>query len=380
MVMVSWERAQARRLERSSLVGRTAGTPLARLAGMVCGLHAQVQTSAEQQLAARIDGLQQRDVRTALWETRELAKAWTVRGTLHLHPSDELSLWLAARRAVARRGGDGALPEWRDPAGTVHPPLEARAVEAVRAAVWDALDGRCLRRDQLADAVVARVGAAPSERLRSGFAFFLADLCQGPPEGSRITLARPDQWLRGWRGVDEEQALTEVCRRYVRAYGPAGAQEFREWFGGGSLSAAECRAVFTRLSGELEEVSVDGRPAFVLSGDADFPEPARTVRLLPEYDVLIMGCRERDRLIPEPVRALIAADGRGRYEGPAGVRLVLVDGVAAGLWRRATRGKVVEIDATLAAPARRIGRRALAGEAERIGTLLGVDVALSIRR
>jgi hypothetical protein len=59
---------------------------------------------------------------------------------------------------------------------------------------------------------------------------------------------------------------------------------------------------------------------------------------------------------------------------------VLVDGMAAGVWRRATRGKVVEIDATLAAPARRIGRRALAGEAERIGTLLGVDVALSIRR
>ncbi len=27
-------------------------------------------------------------------------KTWTLRGTLHMHPSDELRLWTAARRAV----------------------------------------------------------------------------------------------------------------------------------------------------------------------------------------------------------------------------------------------------------------------------------------
>src|SRR6266542_7093452 len=65
------------------------------------GVHAQVQASAELQLAVRVDGITQGDVREALWERRQLVKAWTLRGTLHLHPADELQLWHAARRAVA---------------------------------------------------------------------------------------------------------------------------------------------------------------------------------------------------------------------------------------------------------------------------------------
>jgi len=71
-----------------------------------------------------IEGLAQADVRSALWERRELVKAWTVRGTLHLHPARELPLWFAARRAVLR-SVDRGLPAWRDPAGMLHPAVGA---------------------------------------------------------------------------------------------------------------------------------------------------------------------------------------------------------------------------------------------------------------
>ena len=118
--------------------------------------------------------------------------------------------------------------EWRDPAGAVHPPFAAAKVEAIRAAVWDALDGRCLLRDEIAEEVVRRVGPAPRERLRSGFAFFLDGLCQGLPQGAKVTFARPDQWIDGWREVDERPALLEACRRFLRTYGPARPQDFSE--------------------------------------------------------------------------------------------------------------------------------------------------------
>ena len=36
-----------------------------------------------------------------------------------------------------------------------------------------------------------------------------------------------------------------------------------------------------------------------LVGDTTFPKPERSVRLLPEYDVYVMGFRERDQLVPE---------------------------------------------------------------------------------
>lgn len=369
---------RARRVARSWLSERASGDQLAAIAGALCGVHAQVQASAELQLAARVEGVVRADVRAALWEQRALVKAWTVRGTLHLHPAEELPLWFAARRA-ALGSADRGLPAWRDPAGELHAALDAGEVDAVGAAVWDALDGRLLLRDELAAEVVKRVGAAPRKRLRSGFAFFLGDLCQGPPQGSRITLVRPDQWIDGWQEVaDEREALREVCRRFLRTYGPARPADFRQWFSAANLGAAEARALFDDLAADLEEVGVDGRRSFVLAGDRTFPDPSPHVRLLPEYDVYVMGFRERDRLVPEPVRALIATDGRGRYGGPAGVRLVLVDGIAAGLWQRRRRGRRIELGVRLAHRLGRAGRAELQREAERLGAFLGLEPVLGI--
>jgi hypothetical protein len=374
---VGWDEVRARRVARSSLGERASSERLVDVAGAVCGVHAQVQASAELQLAARLEGTAQADVRAALWEERTLAKAWTVRGTLHLHPAEELSLWLAARRAVLGAAGEG-LPEWRDPAGVVHPALGAEDVAAVRAAVWEALEGRCLLRDELAEEVERHVSAAPQGRLRSGFAFFLDQLCQGPPQGSRITLARPDQWIDGWRETtDLEGALREVCRRFLHTYGPARPVDFRVWCGSAAFKVADARALFDRLGAELEEIRVGGHAGFVLAGDRSFPEPSHQVRLLPEYDAYVMGFRERDELVPEAVRNLIARHGRGRYEGPAAVRLVLVDGIAAGLWERRKRGKRLELDVRLARRVRRSDREELRREAERFAAFLGLEPVLS---
>ena len=378
MAGVGWDEVRARRLARSSLLERTSRGRAVELVAALCGVHAQVHASAGLQLAARLEGFTQTDLETALWEERTLVKAWTVRGTLHLHPAEELPLWLAARRAVLGSTAEG-LPAWRDPQGGTHPALEAEEVAAVRAEVRQALDGRCLLRDQLTAAVVERVGDAPRERLRSGFAFFLEGLCQGPPQGSRITLARPDQWIAGWRVVtDEREALREVCRRFLRTYGPATPAGFCEWLGSASFRAAEIRRLFDELAAELDEVDVGGRSAFVLAGDTSFPEPTSVVRLLPEYDVYVMGFRERDQLVPDAVRELIAEQGRGRYEGPAGTRLVVVDGTALGVWGRRRRGRRIELSVRLARGSGRPQRKALEREAEHLAAFLGLEPVLRV--
>ena len=244
----------------------------------------------------------------------------------------------------------------------------------------EALDGRCLLRDQLVEEIARRVGPEPQQRLRSGFAFFLDEVCQGPPQGNRVTFVRPDQWIGAWQAVDEREALREVCRRYLHTYGPARPIDFREWFSARGLSTDQARALFEALGDELEEVDVDGHGAYVLAGDTAFPKPESNVRLLSEYDVFVMGFRERDRLIPESVRQQVRRHSKGRYEGPAGVRLVVVDGIAAGLWERRRRGKRVQvsIDIALARKLTRAQRAALDHELERIGATLGLDPTLSI--
>ena len=91
-----------------------------------------------------------------------------------------------------------------------------------------------------------------------------------------------------------------------------------------------------------------------------------------------MGSRERDQLVPPPVRELIAGHGRGRYEGPAGVRLVLVDGIAAGLWERRKRGSRIELEVRLARRLAKARRTELEREGKRLGAFLGLEPVLSV--
>jgi hypothetical protein len=374
----TWDEVRARRLARSFLTTRASPDLLLDVVHEVSGVHAQIQASAELQLAMRVDGITQEDVRDALWERRELVKAWTLRGTLHLHLAAGLPLWYAAARAVWA-GEPQELEAWVDPKGELHPALGLDDVKEIRAAVLDALDGRCLLREELAAEVAQRVGSKAQGRLSSGFAFFGgAFLCQGPPQGSKITLARPDQWVERWEELDVQESLREVCRRYLRTYGPATPKDFREWFTSRQFKLTDAQALFDSIASELEVVVVEGHDAFVLVGDADFPEPEASVRLLPEYDVYVMGFRERDKLVPDEARRQVAAHGRGKYEGPAGVRFLMIDGIAAGLWERKKQGKRIELQVT---PSRKLTRAERAGidaEAERLGAFLGLEAVLTV--
>ena len=326
---------RAGRLARSHLARRAPAERLVEVVRDVCGIHAQVMGSAELQLAARVEGITQADVREALWERRTIAKTWTTRSTLHIHPADELSLWTAARRAVEEPG----------------------RIDLVTA-IGDALRAGPLTREQLADAVLERVPSAPRDELASGWGFHVSDaaaagvLCFGPPLGARVTFVHVDDWLGPQQHWKPEEALQEVARRYATTYAPVGLRQLREW-----------------LAAKV---------------DVDVPVVASTagvgssVRLLSEYDPYVMAFREREHLVPPEVRAQIAAHGKGRFEGPAGTPLLAVDGLASGIWRRKKSAKRIELTVE---PARRLTRLERAGveaEAERIGSFLGLGPVLRL--
>ena len=74
------------RAARHHLDERVPAKAMLEVAGRVAGLHAQVLSSAELTLSARVEDLEPDAVRRALWEERSLLKTWTMRGTLHLLP------------------------------------------------------------------------------------------------------------------------------------------------------------------------------------------------------------------------------------------------------------------------------------------------------
>jgi hypothetical protein len=81
-VNVSWEQALPWRMRRHYLLERAAPRHLAAVFNRLCGLHAQLMSSVDLALWARIDGLERDAVAHALWRQRTLVKMWAMRSTL----------------------------------------------------------------------------------------------------------------------------------------------------------------------------------------------------------------------------------------------------------------------------------------------------------
>jgi winged helix DNA-binding protein len=101
--------ARAWRVARHGLDERAPRDAMLDVAAALCGVHAQLPSSAELALWARVDGLRPGDVDRALWKDRALVKTWAMRGTLHLLPAAELGRWIAAL---------GTRERFRHPRGT----------------------------------------------------------------------------------------------------------------------------------------------------------------------------------------------------------------------------------------------------------------------
>ena len=189
MTALSWEQVRAWRAGRHGLVERAPAASLLELTSRLCGVHAQLMSSAELTLWARLDGLDPDAVASALWRERTLVKTWAMRGTLHLLPADELGLWHAGLSTYRHY----LKPAWFR-AFDISEPQLLELIDAVA----DALSGEPLTRTELAEAVVERTGdASLREKLGHGFGVYLKPvafrgrLCFGPGEGQKVRCHEP---------------------------------------------------------------------------------------------------------------------------------------------------------------------------------------------
>jgi len=371
----NWNEVCEHRLAHSYLAKPAEAHAIPKVTSAVCGVQAQILSAAGLALSARVQPITQQDVNTELWERRRIVKTIGPRETLHLLPAGELSLWMAAM--CARHALNEAY--WYEKED-----LEPAQADALLAAIGETLDGRCLTREQLSDEASLRAGSWALEKLNSpwgnllGPAAFNGLLCFGPPQGARATFVRADQWIgNGWTQVDPSQALKEICRRYFAAYGPTRYQGFGHWFG---LKPADARQIVESLGEELEEVNFEGRPAWILAGEEVLPreQDISSLHLLPQYDCYILGCGERERIVPDFSRRRVSVHGRGRFEGATGLPVLLVDGVVAGIWDRKAHGKRIDLRVEPFIDITADQRSQLEAEAQRVGTFFEGEVSLSI--
>ncbi len=341
------------------------------------GAQAQVVSAAQISLWARVDGLRVDDVQTAVRE-RALVKAWCMRRTLHLLPSEDLGTFI---RGTARRAEREV--RWVRGRGVTD-----RALEALIGAALNALD-RPLTGRELVDRV-SRSLRVPARSVRSdgwgsrarvpGVAVggltlpvrYLLHLvgargvvCSGPGRGSEPTFVRADAWIPGWRDVSTEDAESELLRRYLRAFGPATPADFASWTG---IPLSGVSEIWARAEADIAPVSVEGWGAAVLEEDLRTLKRAEStpppVRLLPYFDAFLLGHKTRQHLV--------AARHHKSVYRPAGwiAPVVLVDGRVAGVWAYAREGRRLRVRVTKFGPISRRVAAAIREEVHHLGRFL----------
>jgi uncharacterized protein YcaQ len=370
-VELTWEQTLAWRMCRHHLVERAPRQEMLEVAARIGGLHAQVMSSAELTLWARVDGLEREDVAEALWEERSLVKLWAMRGTLHLLPAAELGTWLGALGTY-----DHYLkPGWLRAFGITREQLE-ELIDAIAAA----LDGDLLTREELG-AAVARIAASPelAEKVQGSWgsylkpASFRGHLCFAPSDGQRVRFTRPVSWLaRPVESGEADEALREVTRRHLGAFGPAAREDLARWWG---VQPAQGGRMLTALGDEVVEVDVEGTAGWMLRAHAEeaaATEPARVARLLPGFDMWAIGASRDAAALLDP------AEKKRVYRDQGWISpVLLVNGRMDGVWKHERKGKrlVVTIEPFSKLP--KWARTEIEAEAERLAAFVGGELEVS---
>jgi hypothetical protein len=306
--------ALGRALLDRQLLLRRARVPVSEAVEHLLGLQAQAPMPPYQGLWSRLRRFDPHDLGRMLTE-REAVRLTLMRGTVHLVTVRDAIQLRPLMQAVIERAHNGAFGRrmgGADPAklaGEVHrllsdAPLTAREL------------GRALVERGIGEDVQAIGNAAR----------VYVPLVQVPPRGvwGESGQARY-MTLESWTGREPEPdpSIDEVVLRYLQSFGPASAMDVQNWSGLTKLKAV-LEGLRPRLVTFRDE---DGKELFDLP-DAPRPDPdvPAPVRLLGEYDNVLLGHADRRRVIPQdfPWPAMLA---RGRS-----VNNLLVDGMLRATW------------------------------------------------
>ncbi len=327
----------------------------------MCGVQAQVMTAAYLQLWTRNHALTRTELEDALWKTRTLIKTSLMRQTLHLIPTDEFAIYIAALRpsrfAQAMRVMDRCG-------------ITRAESEALIPLIMQTLSAGPLSRPAIASAI--RPKASKQARFWMENSWSLVRLpvaeglvCYGRGEGKAIVFIRTDQWLPQLKPkvMSATEAQCALLRKYLRAYGPATLADFSHWAG---IPMQEVKALRPLIEAELTEIPGDKPGCFLLREDVALlsssigKEPS--VRLLPHFDSYLLAHRTKDHL-------LSAQHYKRVYRNQGWISpVVLIDGAVAGVWSYKLQGKKLSVEIEPFGKLARAARAAVEREAEHLAT------------
>jgi hypothetical protein len=246
-------------------------------------------------------------------EERRAVRMTHLRGTLHL---------VTARDAIGLRAlVQPAIERVIFSSSPLRKTFASVDMDELLAALRGWLEERPRKRSELVKEIAPRWPDVDADSL--GYAMYALPTVQVTPRGLwKTSGGSAFTTIEAWLGAspDPTAEIETLVRRYLAAFGPATPADFQYW--SGVPGPAE---IFERLRHDLRVVrDEDGRELFDVPRaplpDPDVPAP---VRFLPEYDNVVIGHKDRTRIVP---------DGIPRWT-EVGWGSILVDGFGAARWR-----------------------------------------------
>jgi len=291
-----------------------------RLVGHLVGLQAQNPTSPYLALWSRLEGFAPPYLAATLAD-RRTARVAAMRSTVHLLTAqDALTLPVLTARTLSR--------ETRG--------LSAAELDRIAVRARELLERTPMRPNQLGPALAPELPHVPPNNLAYA-ARCLLSLVQVTPRGQwGASMATTWTTAESWFAPETVTAAPDLVLRYLAAFGPASVADVQAWSGMTRL-APVVQALGDRVVHLRPLTAPAGRNRTVLLDLPDAPRPHEDtpapVRLLPDFDNVVLSHADRTRIVPEDVRRrLVTPNG----SGPG---TVLVDGQVGGVWRlRRERG------------------------------------------
>lgn len=285
-------------------------------------VQAQYPSATIDAIVLRSRSLSASQVENSLADLGRTARGWSLRGTMHAAAMEDWTLLIGAVGPFQYRDFVRVLQRSRGISGEELDRLSAKIVQA--------LQDQALSREELHERVpeLSGIGGDSWGLDIKGLVLSGKVLAGWPSSGTvRFGLASPEHSAPPMEPIE---CLTEIARRYVRAYGPVRARDFAHWTG---VPAGTARTAFEALSEELQPVTLSGHnEPFLMNPDdglktAGLRDAGILDGMLAKFDPLLVAYAGGSPLVPSPYRRMV-------YRKAAQIEGCLVlDGWAAATWR-----------------------------------------------
>jgi hypothetical protein len=353
------ERALNRALLERQLLLRRRKRPAAETIEHLVGMQAQVPRDPYVALWSRLQRFRP-DELAAMIQDRTAVRGSLMRATLHL---------VTAKDFIRMKPVLQGMLERRFASSPFAQQLEGIDHDALLAKGRAALEERPRTRAELSEVLIEHWPTFDGPSLAYAVSY-LVPLVQVPPRGVWGRVGQPT-WTTGesWlgRAIDGDRLPDELVMRYLAAFGPATPADVQNWSG-----LTGIRDVVERLRPRLRILRDErGRELFDVPS-APLPDPSvpAPVRYLPEYDNVLLGHKDRRRIVSPDVPQWT----------DIGWGAVLVDGFTAARWKM---DREQGMGTLRVEPFRRLGRpeRAeLTEEGERLARFLAEDAEKHVVR